>query len=227
MKLSDRTIQILTNFQKINPSIVLQPGTFVTTKSPEGAGGSDGGNIIARADIEEEWPVEFGIYDLARFINTLTLMGGSITELEFHENYVLMSNENLSFKYHRSPTNLIATPGTKRVKLHGDIKFKVTESVLKKMDRLSAVNEFPEIAIIGSTGTISLQASSGDKDNSLLLNDLATYEGPEFKEYLKWSHLKMLPLDYDVEVKEDRFVRFTSVGELGEIDYVVAVLTKR
>ena len=57
MMISEETQNILRNFSSINPSILLTGNNRIATMSVMR-------NILATADIEEEFPEEFGIYDL-------------------------------------------------------------------------------------------------------------------------------------------------------------------
>ena len=66
MKLSDNTLTILKNFAGINNSILVKQGTNLRTISVAK-------NILAEAEIKEEFPREFGIYDLNQFLNGLGL----------------------------------------------------------------------------------------------------------------------------------------------------------
>ena len=64
MKLSDKTHTILKNFAGINNSILVKQGNQLRTISVAK-------NILAEAEIEEDFPREFAIYDLNQFLNGL------------------------------------------------------------------------------------------------------------------------------------------------------------
>ena len=66
MKLSDKTLSILKNFKEINQSILFKQGNKLRTISVMK-------NILAEATVTEEFPKDFGIYDLTQFLNGLTL----------------------------------------------------------------------------------------------------------------------------------------------------------
>ena len=66
MKLSDNTLTILKNFAGINNSILVKEGNKLRTISVAK-------NILAEADIKEEFPRDFAIYDLNQFLNGLSL----------------------------------------------------------------------------------------------------------------------------------------------------------
>ena len=62
MNLSDNTLGILKNFAGINNSILVKEGNQLRTISVMK-------NILAEAQIPEDFPRQFGIYDLNQFLN--------------------------------------------------------------------------------------------------------------------------------------------------------------
>ena len=66
MKLSDRTINLLKNFASINQSILFKQGNQLRTISVMK-------NILAEANVDEDFPQDFGVYDLSQFLNSLGL----------------------------------------------------------------------------------------------------------------------------------------------------------
>ena len=57
MNLSNDTVNVLKNFATINPNLVFQPGQKLKTIS-------ESKTILASATIVEDFPQEFGVYDL-------------------------------------------------------------------------------------------------------------------------------------------------------------------
>ena len=80
MKLSDNTLTILKNFAGINNSILVKEGNRLRTISVAK-------NILAEADITEEFPRDFAIYDLNQFLNGLSLH--SDPDLDYNEDSYL------------------------------------------------------------------------------------------------------------------------------------------
>ena len=66
MKLSKQSIEILKNFNTINSNLHIVPGRDQVTVSPMK-------NIMVEAKFEEDFPVEFAIWDLSKFLGTLSL----------------------------------------------------------------------------------------------------------------------------------------------------------
>ena len=101
MKLSEHTISVLKNFASINQNLVIKQGKTLTTMSAMK-------NIIAKAEVEEDFAKEIAIYDLNEFLAALSLFKSPI--LDFQDNHVLITEENNtknSLKYFsgNSPSN--------------------------------------------------------------------------------------------------------------------------
>ena len=83
MILSDDTLNVLKNFATINPNLVFKPGQRLSTIS-------EAKTIMAKAEIVEDFPQEFGIYDLNEFLSVCGLIENP--QLNFEEKSVLISN---------------------------------------------------------------------------------------------------------------------------------------
>ena len=62
MNLSNDTLNVLKNFATINPNLVFKPGQKLKTIS-------ESKTILASAEIVEDFPTEFGVYDLNEFLS--------------------------------------------------------------------------------------------------------------------------------------------------------------
>jgi hypothetical protein len=71
MKLSTETISVLKNFSTINANLMVKAGSSLSTMSAMK-------NIVAKADVSEEFPSDFAIYDLNEFLSALSLFGNPI-----------------------------------------------------------------------------------------------------------------------------------------------------
>ena len=77
MKLSKHTLNMLKNFSDINMSIEIKKGNLLRTVSVQK-------NILAQAELEDEFPKDFAIYELNRFLGAASLFDDP--EFEFNEN---------------------------------------------------------------------------------------------------------------------------------------------
>ena len=94
MKFSKNTFEILKNFSNINSNILIKPGNKLCTITPAK-------NVMAEAEVEEEFETEFGIWDLSKFLGTISLFDDP--DFEFSEKYVMIRSATGScVKYYYS-----------------------------------------------------------------------------------------------------------------------------
>jgi hypothetical protein len=109
MKLSKTTVEILKNFSSINQSILFKSGNKIRTISIAK-------NILAEAVVEEEFPKNFGIYDLNQFLNGISLYDQA--ELDFqNDNYVFLKEGKSRTKYFFADPSVIVSPPEKDLNL--------------------------------------------------------------------------------------------------------------
>ena len=107
MKLSDKTLSVLKNFSSINQSILFKQGNKLRTISVMK-------NILAEATITEEFPKEFGIYDLNQFLNGLGLHQNP--ELDFgNSGYTVIREGKMRSKYFFADPGVIISPPDKDI----------------------------------------------------------------------------------------------------------------
>ena len=84
MKLSEHTTSVLKNFASINQNLVIKEGKTISTMSAMK-------NIVAKAEVDEDFPREIAIYDLNEFLAALSLFTNPV--LDFSENFVMITEE--------------------------------------------------------------------------------------------------------------------------------------
>jgi hypothetical protein len=107
MKLDQRTLQVLKNFSSINPSILFRSGNNLTTVTPTKT-------IFAKAALEQEFPSQFAIYDLNRFLSVLSLFDDP--ELEIGERSVVVRAGRKKVNYVFADQNTIVAPKSDTVR---------------------------------------------------------------------------------------------------------------
>ena len=104
MNLSTDTIDVLKNFSNINQNILVKPGKTVQTISTMK-------NILAEAEIKEEFGSEFAIYDLPEFLRSIELFDSP--KLNFNGGANVTINEEKSkqnIKYFFADKSVIVAP---------------------------------------------------------------------------------------------------------------------
>jgi hypothetical protein len=75
MKLDPRTITILKNFTIINNGLSVKKGNVISTINA-------GRSVLAKATVNDDFSEDFAIYDLNRFLATLSLFDDPEIELQ-------------------------------------------------------------------------------------------------------------------------------------------------
>lgn len=209
MKLSKETIDVLKNFQTINPSIILRPGNVVMSQRED--------VIVARAKIEEEIPTTVPLVDLKKFLALYSLSGEN-TEIEFNENHLTLSQDGYNSKIRYSPENLIDSPPVgKALKLKSkDIQFTLRQDVWERVSAAMSIMSFSEFAFIGEDGKLSIQGLSTkiEKDESDTYAAVIGDTDKNFRCIMNSVNMRLIPGDYDVTIDRNGIVHFK--GEVAE-----------
>ena len=203
MKLSDRTINLLKNFSSINQSILFKEGNSLRTISVMK-------NILAEANIAEDIPRDFGIYDLNQFLNGLNLHQSA--ELDFqNDGYVVIKEGRSRSKYFFADPNVIVTPPEKSISLPTeDVCFTLDTNQLDKLLKAAAVYQLPDLSAVGEDGVVKLVVRDKKNETS---NDFSVVVGEtecEFSFNFKVENIKIIPGSYDVVVSKKLLSRFKS-----------------
>ena len=203
MKLSESTVNLLKNFSSINQSILFKEGTKLRTISVMK-------NILVEANVSEEFPRDFGIYDLNQFLNGLSLHVNA--ELNFdNQEYVLIKEGRMRSKYFFADPSVIVAPPEKEITLPSeDVKFELTSQQLEKLKKASSVYQLPDVSVIGEAGVIKLVARDKKNDTSNNFEIVVGDTEDEFTFNFKEENLKIVPGNYDVTVSSKLLSKFTN-----------------
>jgi len=204
MKLSDNTLTLLKNFAGINQSILVKQGNKLRTISIAK-------NILAEAEISEEFPRNFAIYDLNQFLNGLSLHQDP--DLDFTEDsYITIREGKRRVKYFYADPNVIISPPEKEIKLPSeDVCFQLETGSLEKLVKAAAVYQLPDISAIGDAGVIRLVVRDKKNDTS---NEYSIIVGETNEQYtfnFKVENIsKIVSGAYDVVVSSKLLSQFTN-----------------
>ena len=218
MNLSEQTISVLKNFATINQNLVIKKGkTLMTMSSMK--------NIIAKANIEENFPKEVAIYDLNEFLAALSLFSSPI--LEFDDQYVTIkeeSNPSNSLKYFYSDPSVVQSPSKTITMPSEDVTFELSSGDLSKMKKASAVIGAPDMVLENTDEPFKSILNAIDKKNDTANNyslDISTNGDGQFKFYFKVENLKLMDGSYDVSVSSRNISNFKSKNS--DVEYWIAL----
>ena len=214
MKLSDKTVNILKNFSSINQSILFKEGNKLRTISVMK-------NILAEAEIDEDIPKDFGIYDLNQFLNGLNLY--SSPDLDFdNDGYVVIKEGRSRAKYFFADQNVIVTPPDKEINLPSeDVTFDLDNQQLDKLLKAASVYQLPDLSVVGEAGVVKLVIRDKKNDTS---NDFSIIVGETSSEFVfnfKVENIKIIPGTYEITVSQKLLAKFTNKNY--ELTYYIAL----
>ena len=204
MKLSDNTLSILKNFGTINQGIYFKKGKTLKTVSSHK-------NILVQANINEEVPADFGVYDLNNFLSVISLSSEPTFEFE-DKNVVIVGNKGRSkTKYRFCEPTMIVTPPEKELSMPDpEITVELSSQDFSDIMRTAAVLSSPQVAVESDGKKVNLvtldTANDSAHTNTLELGD---GDGKVYKMIFKTENLsKVLPGSYTVNISSKGISHF-------------------
>jgi hypothetical protein len=196
MKLNNKTIDILRNFGMIQPNLVVESGSTISTLA-------EAKHIMAEAQIDETFDSGFGIYDLNEFLSAHSLLEGP--ELDFAESHVILKSGNAKVKYHFADTEIL-TKKTQAIQMPpADLSFTFTEANINNIRKAaSSLNlDSPTLSLIVEDGNIVARVlcTQNPSSNSYSLV-IGKYDGDGTEADYRFNidNLKLISGDYNVDI---------------------------
>ena len=204
MKLSVETVNVLKNFASINPSLLVKAGNTLATVCPSK-------RILAEANILEEFPREFAIYDLSKFLAILSLFKDPI--LSFEETHLVITPSGgggeRAVNYFYSNPDYIKTKADKKVKMPDiALAFDLSSDDLQSLLRAASVLQAPDMAIVSENGKLSIRVCNKKDPTANSWHFHLAESDEKFCFWFAVDTLKMLPGDYRVSVAEKAVAKF-------------------
>lgn len=204
MKLSNETMNVLKNFASINQGILLKQGKVIRTVSSQKT-------ILAQAEIGEEIPVEFGVYDLNNFLSVVSLHKDD-PSFDFDDKHVVIKGNGgrSKIKYRFCDPKMIVSPPDKDIKMNDpEIVFELKDSDLDWVLRAASVLGSPQVAVESDGTKISLVTFDTSNDSAHTDSlEVAEGNGDTYKMVFKTENLKMIPGTYKVSISSQGISNF-------------------
>ena len=213
MIIETNTLNVLKNFAKINPSIHIEAGNILKTMSPNKT-------ILAKASVETEFPKSFSIYNLDRFLSTLSLFENP--DCSFDDTKVTIKDSDKKIRYNYADESTIKKPPEKQIKLPSiDASVELSLDNIKEVEKAAGVLGLEEMAIKGEAGKLYLQAITSKDENSDKYSKEIGETDKEFNVIFKFENLKLLPDTYDVSICSKGISLFK--GKKENTEYFIAI----
>jgi hypothetical protein len=174
---------------------MIQPGNVLKTVS-------SGRNIYAEAKIAEEFDVAVPIWDLNKFLGSVSMFNNP--DLEFHDTHVVITNGRSSITYYYSEPSLLTVP-TKELKMpKTKVSFDLDEQDLNEILKASSILQVTDLKMIGNDGKFRIMvddATQSTANNFEIVLD-ENYTGDDFDGTINVSEIKFIPGSYSVELTD-------------------------
>jgi len=215
MKISDSTISILRNFSDINANILFKPGKTLNTVSTMK-------NIMAKAEVEENFETEFGVYDLPEFLRAIDSFKQPVLKFNGSANLKIQDEKtSLSARYAFADKSTLVTP-TKEIKMPDQtVTFTLKNEDYESVKKLYTNLSLPDIAFKGEGGKIKLVALDKKNSNSNESSITVGETDIEFTAYIKAENMKIIPGEYDVALSKAKIAHF--INKKVKVQYWIAL----
>ena len=212
MKLSNETVSVLKNFSTIKQNLVIKSGSTITTMSAMK-------NIVAKADVKENFPQDFAIYDLNEFLSVITFFENP--ELEFKDNFVIVTEEGISerARYFFSDPSVVTTPTKPITMPECEVKLNLSSDILDRITRGASIIGAPDLAL--ESGTLKATDKKNETANDFQMDIEVESDSNDYKFWFKVENLKLIPDSYDVQISSKSISHFKN--SKGDVEYFIAL----
>ena len=215
MSISSDTLDLLKNFSTINSNILVKEGNTIRTIS-------NYKNVLAEATVEEAFAVEFGIWDLTKFLGTVSLFESPV--FKFDEQCVTIEGENgAKVVYYYCEPQLLTTI-TKEIKMpKAVVTCELFEYDFNEIQKSASVLQLPDLKISSENNKIVLTVQDRkDPSSNTYAMEIGDHDGEStFEFFFKVENLKMLSGDYNVDICKNSVAKFVNKNK--DLTYWVAM----
>jgi hypothetical protein len=203
--LSKTTLSVLKNFSSLNSNILINPGKQIKTITPSMNG-------MAEATVEEEFPIEFGIWDLNKFLGVISLFQNPT--FQFEDKFVRIEGTNgTAVNYYYSSPNLLTTP-KKEVKMPKVCaEAYLTQDAFSELSRASSILQLPDICFQSKNDSIyAIVCDRNDPTSNSCEVDLnGNPNGKEFSFNFKIENIKLFGGNYKISFAKNVVSQFENM----------------
>lgn len=209
--ISQSVIKTLANFCEINKSIHIKPGNTISTISVNN-------NILAKAEVDVEFPVELPIYDLGMFISALKLFTAQdkLPVLLFDEKVsnkftITQDGSRTKSVFHLADPSIIHSPPDTNIKgLDSNVTFSLDENEVARLRTAASSYMLPDFCVYSTGGLVHACVTDNKNSASNSFSIEVGKSDDEFCYCCKFENIKVLIQDYDITIANDRVLHFKS-----------------
>lgn len=195
MNLSNETLAILKNFAAIQPNVVFRAGQELKTIA-------EAKNIVAKANIAETIPQDFGIYDLNDFLSSMSLFSNPSFAFSADGKSSTLSEGKSTLTYFFSDESSLTYPQKDVAMPPIDVSFVLTSDVLNALRKATSLLSVSTVSVEdqGAGIVVRVKDPKNSTSNSYGTEVEGNPNGHTFKFHFDIGNFKILPGDYDVSI---------------------------
>ena len=209
MKLTAETVAILKNYASINQNIQLKQGKTLSTISPQK-------NILSSAEISEDIPQTFAIYDLNRLLAAMSAYD-KMPELTFEEKRLLVGKTQYTYG---DPSMLVLPPEKKLDFPEPEITFTMPKDKYDMCLKMASILQVPELVVHGDGSIIQLVATDTNNSSTDSHPEEVGTTDKTFQMVFKIENMKLLSGGYQVGISSKGISHFSH--EQAKLQYWIA-----
>jgi|TARA_Y100000385_G_C12971475_1_gene584219 hypothetical protein len=219
--MQNETMEVIRNFGTINQNLVFKQGNVLRTVA-------DAKNVLAKAVLDEEFPQDFGIYDVGEFMNVFNLIEDGTVAYE--DKHMHIANTKASINYFYSDIEMLTNPPEKDLAMpDAEVTFTLTQEILGQLRKAAAALGHKSIHIKESDDglvALSIADTQNSTSNDFTLSVEGTFNqtGNSVPLSINIDNLKLLPGDYEVEVSSKLISKFVHTDK--NLTYWIALEKK-
>ena len=212
-------LEVLQNFGSINQNIVFKQGNSLSIVS-------EAKNVMAKIELDEPIPMDFGIYDATELVRVMSLVDNA--EIQFNEDSLSLAGNGSSIKYYYSDIDMLTQPPSKEVTMPDpEVKFILTQDLHNKLKRAASALGHKQIRIDADDESVKLVIT--DTKNATANNFTIRGDGEVFGDLssgftIGIDNLKLMPGDYEVQVSSKLVSHFKNTDR--NVQYWIALEKK-
>lgn len=212
-------LEVLQNFGSINQNIVFRQGTSLSIVS-------EAKNVMAKIELDEPIPMDFGIYDATELVRVMSLVDDA--EIQFNQDSLSLAGNGSSIKYYYSDIDMLTQPPSKEVTMPDpEVKFILTQDIHNRLKRAASALGHKQIRIAADDESVKLIIT--DTKNATANNFTIRVEGEVFGDLsdgftIGIDNLKLMPGDYEVQVSSKLVSHFKNTDR--NVQYWIALEKK-
>ena len=218
MQLSEKTLEILKNFSKINVNLFIEKGSSHLRTVSESK------NIFASVEVEETFPVDAGIMNLHKLLQTMSMF--EQPDLSFEDTHILITEAEgrNTFTYYYTEPNCLTYPKAQVKDFPTPVTFTLNEDTLGQIIKASSISQLPDVKITYDNNVVALELQDRQNPTSNVFSFKLDGQGTEsITAFMKVENLKLVAGDYKMMVSNTASRLENLSPEMATLQYCIAM----